>query len=315
MGTDGGPLPMAQGIAAALGADQGVECVVVASEGALTESADVLASGGARLRTCVTPEHVIMSDDPVVAVQTKRRSSMSLAMRMVRDGTAHAAVTAGNTGAAVVAAAAIVQRSAGVTHPALATVVRPPGRPPTVLVDCGATTTRETRWLVEFAHLGSGLAHHLGLSDTPSVGLLANGVEETKGDSAIREAHCRLVQSPLRYVGLVEPDAFYAPTPDVVVTDGLLGNVLLKTIEATWRALRQQSTGPQGTGSTELDGRRARPTPRGAILLGVQGTVVKAHGVGTASHAADAVLFAATCARSGVGRSSARPIDGGRESG
>jgi glycerol-3-phosphate acyltransferase PlsX len=302
MGTDLGPEPMLAGVRAALAADPEVECIAVGTADAL---ADIASDD--RLAAHAASEVIEPNDEPAIAVRSLRDSSTLRAMELVRDGRAAAVVSAASTGAVVLAAGAVLRRAAGVAHPALASVMA--GTTFTVVVDCGATTRREPTWLVHNAHLGVALAEVILEGEPASVGLLANGVESIKGDGAIRTADRLLRTSHLRYLGFVEPDALYSAEPHVLVTDGLVGNILLKTIEATWRAVVAPI-------SEELDEAKRRaalperpeapPSPSarftgGALLLGVRGVVVKAHGLGTARGAADAVALAASAVRTGLG--------------
>lgn len=302
MGTDLGPAPMVEGALLAVKADADILCVLVGSE-------DALRNVSTERVTChVAGEVIEMADEPALAVRAKRDSSLLHALQLVRLGEADAVVTASNTGAVVLAASAVLRRLPGVLHPALATVISSRAKDITVLVDSGATTQRVGNWLEQYARFGVAFAELLSGHGAHSAGLLANGVERTKGDGAVREADALLAASDIPYVGFIEPDALYEPEPTVVVTDGFMGNVMLKTIEATNRAIVAPLIDELAE-SRRLAGIDAPPPPShghalqnagwGAALLGVQGVVVKAHGVGSARAAFGAVRLAAAAARGG----------------
>lgn len=299
MGSDGGPGPLIAGVSAAVAADAGVHCTIVGTARALDDHLEGCSQE--RITTHVASEVISMAEDPAIAVRGKRDSSTVQAIQLARVGSVDAVVTAANTGAVVLAAGAVLRRLPGVLHPALATPLAFRTMTSKVLTDCGASTRREPAWLEQHAHLGVALFDALFRPDSVSVGLLANGIEAIKGDDVIREAHRRLEISELRYLGLVEPDAFFTREPDVIVTDGLMGNVLLKTIEATFRSLSPLLS--------QLQDRAAHPAPSlaglddlgsGAVLLGVDGLVIKTHGRGSAQGIARAIMLAARVVRSGL---------------
>jgi glycerol-3-phosphate acyltransferase PlsX len=291
MGADRGPRSLILGARAAVDADPDLTCIVVATAAALGDHAALLRHP--RLATEIATGVIGMAEPPVAAVHDKRGASLVRAVRLARRDNADAVLTAGNSGAAVVAGGAFLRRLPGVNHPVLAAPLGLHTAAPKILVDCGATTRRDPAWLVEHAHLGVALAGHLPGPGDPPVGLLANGVEPTKGDDVIAEADRRLRASGLHYVGLVEPLALYEPVPRVVVTDGLTGNLVLKTLEATLDAVRRLAGQAAG-----LDG----PTRHeGGILLGVGGLVVKAHGTATPAAVSGGVALAARLVRAGLG--------------
>jgi glycerol-3-phosphate acyltransferase PlsX len=176
------------------------------------------------------PEVVTMDDSPTVPVRTKRKSSLAVTARLVGDGVATACVTAGNTGAAMVAAKLTLGMIPGVERPGLAATV--PGIDhQTVLLDVGANVDCKPHHLLHFGIMGYfysqtvlGVAH-------PRVGLLSVGEEEGKGDRVTQEAHRMLADAGVNFVGNVEGRDVYTNSVDVVVCDGFVGNVVLKVSE------------------------------------------------------------------------------------
>lgn len=211
------------------------------------------------------------------------RSSLEVACRLVRDGDAEAVVSAGDTGAVVATAVLNLPRQPAVLRPALAVPL--PGRRPTVLVDAGAVPDATVEMLAQFGVLGSCYASaRLGLP-TPRVGLLNIGVEEGKGNRLARSAYAALREAPIEFVGNVEGGDLLAGSVDVVVTDGFTGNVALKLVEA------QLGIGPDAE-RADVDG--------AAALVGLDATVLVAHGAARATTIAAACELASTLVGSDV---------------
>lgn len=309
MGTDLGPRAIIEGTLKALDQDPELSCILVGTEDALGEE-HLPEFDSSRLATHLASEFIANTDEPVEAVRRKRDASTLKAVRLVRLGAADAAVSAAHTGAVLLAGGALLRRLTGVLQPALGTILAPLTGQPSVLIDCGGSTTRNAAWIQQFAVFGAIVAETFLDRQDPSIGLLANGTEVTKGDEVIKDAHQRLRKSELRYVGLVEPFALYTRDPDVVVTDGLLGNILLKTLEATSREvvcplLEVLDTVRHGS---DLPGKwrdfsgfkLLSQIGWGALLLGIDGVLVKAHGIGTAEGTLGAVKLAGTAVRKGL---------------
>jgi phosphate acyltransferase len=265
---------------------------------------DALARRGAAGRLQVVPayESVEMAEDPVRAVRAKRDATVRVATGLVRDGAADAAVSAGSTGAFVVAAVFTLGRLPGVTRPAIAVTV-PAALGPVVLLDAGVNVECTPDLLAQFALSGAAYAAcRLGRSD-PRVGLLCNGTEPGKGDELRRAAFAALADLPLSFVGYVESGAVTAgDVADVVVTDGFTGNVLLKGMEGMHglsRAVLARELDDPAAALTALDPLGADRLG-GGILLGVPGTVVVAHGASGAEAIAACVRMAAEAVREHV---------------
>lgn len=248
-----------------------------------------------------------MAEDPVVAGWAKRDSSVHRAARAVAQGRADAMVTAGNGGAVMLAATALLRRLPSVRTPTLATLMRTAGAGETVLLDCGATTYASAETLAQFAVLGIGYARaRLGVA-RPRVGLLSNGREDVKGGPVQRDAH-RLLAALPGYVGQVECYDIIGDHVDVVVCDGFTGDVVLKMYEGTLEATLAVAARSAVRLGLDADGARwmsgavwSTLAPEGgAVLLGLRGVCVKCHGLAPAYDIAAAIQMAARCIRAGV---------------
>jgi glycerol-3-phosphate acyltransferase PlsX len=243
-------------------------------------------------------EAVGMAEDPVGAVRAKRDATVRVAARLVRDGAADAMVSAGSTGAAVVAAVFTLGRLPGVTRPSLAVAV-PGAHGPVVLVDAGANADCSADMLAQFALCGAAYARVRGVAN-PKVGLLNNGTEPGKGDQLRRDAGVLLAALPLSFVGNVESMAVTDGVPaDVVVADGFTGNILLKGIEgmhALARSRLAERVADPIAALAALDD-LAPEWLGGAVVLGVGGVVVVGHGASNGRAIASCVRLAAHAAR------------------
>src|SRR2546425_8265884 len=248
-----------------------------------------LDTGGLELVEAATT--IGMDEKPGQAVRAKRDSSLVVTCRLVREGRADAAVSAGNTGAMLAAGLVEIRRLRGVNRPAIA-VVLPAKRGPSVLIDSGANADGRAEHLRQFAHMGSVFAQEiLGISD-PEVRLLSIGEEPEKGNQLTLEAHRLLAEaSDLNFKGNTESRNLLEGAADVVVCDGFTGNVVLKALEGTIAtvlgSLREEISASR---RAKLGGLLIRPAARrlrerldpdtygGAYLLGLRGLVVNPHG-------------------------------------
>jgi glycerol-3-phosphate acyltransferase PlsX len=229
------------------------------------------------------PDVVGMADAPVSALRRLPRASIRVATAMAADGGHGAVVSAGNTGATVMAAHAAFGMLPGVDRPALSTVIPTRGRP-AVLLDAGANAECRPQHLLQFAVMGAVHARVVLGIDAPRVGLLSIGEEETKGNELTREAHQLLKAAPVNFIGNIEGREIYSGVADVVVCDGFTGNIVLKTSEGLVEvvddvlgdALRDV---PAGRSAFERFRRRMDYSEYGgAPLLGVPGLGIVAHG-------------------------------------
>ncbi len=260
-------------------------------------------------------EDAIAMDEGALASWRRPRSSVAVACQLVRRGQAAAVVSAGSTGGIVATGRLRLRSVPGLLRPALAVAL--PTRPnPTLLVDAGAIADPKPEMLLQFAQLGVAYAQLAHGIPEPRVGLLTIGAEPGKGNKLIRRAHELLAAPPphgalpIRFIGNIEGCDLLAGQVDVIVADGFTGNVALKTLEgaagfaaAQLRAAAQRSRAArvgallQRRGLRELTGRMDSETYGGAALLGLEGTIVIAHGASTARGVTSACLLAAELAR------------------
>jgi glycerol-3-phosphate acyltransferase PlsX len=278
----------------------------------------------------VPAEDNLTMDEGALASLRRPRSSVAVACQLVRRGEAAAVVSAGPTGGVVATARLRLRSLPDVPRPGLAVVLPTrPGR--TVLIDAGATADPKPEMLVQFGQLGVAYAQlALGVS-APRVGLLTIGSEPGKGNKFTRRAHELLAADPphgalpLAFVGNVEGGDLLAGEVDVIVTDGFTGNVALKTLEGSVRfvaaelraavtATRMARFGAflQRRGLRELATRLDAESYGGAVLLGLGGTVVIAHGASTARAITSACLLAADLARGEITEKITQRLSPGR---
>jgi len=258
-------------------------------------------------------EVITMDDKAVQAVRTKRDSTIRVGTRLVRDGQAAGFVTAGNTGAAMATAKMVLGALPGVDRPALAAVFPTALRTGAMLLDVGANVDCKPNNLEQFAVMGEIYFRSMFGTRRPSVGLLSIGEEETKGNELTRESFQLLKQLPLNFVGNVEGRDLYNGQVDVIVTDGFVGNVALKTSEgvvnlvraALKDALKETITRQVGyllSRSAFIDFKKRLDHTEygGAPLLGVKGVCIITHGSSNANAIKNAIRVASEFAQSKV---------------
>jgi glycerol-3-phosphate acyltransferase PlsX len=308
------------------GAERGPEAIVAGARAAAADGIRVRVFGpGVELAGLVGTDGVEIVDaqgeigndeEPVAAVRSRPDASVVMAAADVAAGNADAMASAGPTGATMTAALFALRRMQGVRRPALAVQIRVPGRPgpPTLLLDAGANSDARPHDLVQFAYLGAAFSRAVLGVERPRVALLSIGEEEGKGSAEVIAAHRELSgATAIRFVGNVEGRDLLSGDADVVVTDGFTGNVALKTIEGTARAVAgavkaAARSGPLAAAGglllrPALGGLRAQMDPDatgGAILLGLRGTAVVGHGSSGPEGVANAVRLAARSAREGA---------------
>jgi phosphate acyltransferase len=244
-----------------------------------------------RIEVIHTTQIVEMHDSGLDAVRRKKDSSISRAVELVKEGKAQAIVSAGHTGAAVTASLIKLRTLPGVERPAIASIMPSLGKH-WVLIDAGANPDAEPAHLVQNALMGAAYAEHVLGRKKPEIGLMSNGTEEDKGNAMTKETGTllRAVQS-LNFRGNVEGHDLFHNPPDVVVCDGFVGNVLLKTCEAIAHALFDMIKGELLSGfRTKIGAALAKPAFKrvhkkmnadeygGSPLLGVNGVTIIAHG-------------------------------------
>lgn len=243
-----------------------------------------------RLRIHHASEVVTMDEPPALALRGKRDSSMRVAVNLVKSGEAQACVSAGNTGALMAISRFVLKTLPGIERPAIASIL-PTLQGRTCMLDLGANVECTAQHLLQFGIMGATLMASVEHIAKPSVGLLNIGEEDIKGSEVVKQAAELLRNSGLNYYGNIEGDDIYKGTTDVVVCDGFVGNVALKTSEGLAQMLatflrhefkRNIFTNLAGlialpvinTFKRRVDHRRYN----GASLLGLRGIVVKSHG-------------------------------------
>ena len=257
-------------------------------------------------------EVVAMDESPATAVKRKKDSSMRVAIDLVKSGEAHAAVSAGNTGALMATAHFVLRTLPGIDRPALISVL-PTMNGQTYMLDLGASPDCKAEHLLQFAVMGAILVSAVEHRERPRVGLLNIGAEAIKGNQVVKQAADLLRASELNFVGNVEGDGIFRGEVDVVVCDGFVGNVALKTSEGLARMmgtfLREEFTrNPLRRVAAlfawpAIAAFRRRVDPRrynGATLLGLKGVVVKSHGSADRLAFCRAIERAAEEVRNGV---------------
>ena len=267
-----------------------LELILVGDEEELQGHVTRIVSDASRLSLRNASEVVGMSEAPADALRKKKDSSMRVAINLVKEGIAHACVSAGNTGALMATSKFVLKMLPGIDRPAI--IAELPSIGGTVhMLDLGANTVGDAQQLFQFALMGSIVTADIRNLDRPRVALLNIGVEDIKGNDLVREAAALLAASGLNYAGFIEGSEIFSGRADVVVTDGFTGNVALKTMEGTAglvaHSLRRAFTrnllcklqafvaAPVlKRFAVEMDSRNYN----GASLVGLNGIVIKSHG-------------------------------------
>ena len=237
-----------------------------------------------------TDEYISMNDDILSAIRSKKKSSMRLCISAVKDKSADACVSAGNTGALMALSKIILKTISGNDRPAICTAL-PTKKGHMHMLDLGANIESTSEHLYQFAIMGSALVKSLEESSNPRIGLLNIGSEEFKGNETIKSAGTMMQTSALNYGGYVEGDDIFEGNYDVIVTDGFAGNIALKSIEGVANIISHfiknefkknlYNKFSALISYPVMKGVRKKVDPRrynGASLLGLQGVVVKSHG-------------------------------------
>jgi glycerol-3-phosphate acyltransferase PlsX len=258
------------------------------------ELAPLLGQHGDSIAIHHASEVVMMEDAPAQALRSKKDSSMRVAINLVKSGDASACVSCGNTGALMAIARFVLKMLPGIDRPAIIAAIPNEGGHVQML-DLGANVDCSAEHLLQFAVMGSALSSTVDGIERPRVGLLNIGSEDIKGNELVKEADKLLEQAQsshdLNYVGFIEGDKIYADDADVIVADGFVGNVALKSSEGVARLIRQYLKQEfMSSPLSKVMGLLAAPVlkrlgkridPRrynGASLLGLRGIVIKSHG-------------------------------------
>ncbi|MCH6557961.1 MAG: phosphate acyltransferase PlsX [Nitrospirae bacterium] len=237
MGGDYGLAPNVEGAVQAV-AEVDLEVVLVGDEPQITDQLRRLSCSDPRLVVRHASQTVGMHESPALVARKKRDSSVWVATELVKAGEANAMVSAGNTGAAMVAAFFVLGLIKGVERPAIAATL-PTLTGTAVMLDVGANVDCSAEHILQFSLMGSEYAKHVFEKPNPRIGLLSIGEEDTKGNEVTKEAFKLLKASPLNFIGNIEGRDVYNGTTDVIVCDGFIGNVALKISEGVAQVIKK----------------------------------------------------------------------------
>lgn len=291
MGGDGGPEVVVHGAKLALDTTPTIsELFLVGDEAQIRAACQKLKFEDGRVQVVHASQVLTMQDKPVEGLRRKKDCSLLRAVDLLKEGRGQALISTGNTGGLVAASTIRLRALEGVERAALGPVM-PSEKGFWVLIDAGATPECGAVQLAQFAIMGSLYCQKIIGKPSPRVGILSNGTEEIKGTDLTREAHQLCQKLGLNYIGYVEGNQLFAGEADVVVTDGFMGNIVLKSLEGMGRSvgrmLRSEMTATplRKVGAAlargAFNGLKTRLDPDaygGAPLLGLNGNVIKAHG-------------------------------------
>jgi glycerol-3-phosphate acyltransferase PlsX len=294
MGGDYAPVEIVKGAIKAAHEYKGVEIILVGKAPLL----HVLA--GRQLKklgiTVVHAEQNIeFHEHPMEALRQKPDASIPVGIGLLKEGKADVFISAGSTGAVLAASLVMLGKIEGVSRPAIASIINlSHSRLPALLLDAGANADCRPAHLVQFAQLGNLYASRIFGMESPRVGLLSNGAEETKGNRLTVESHQLLRQAKLNFIGNIEGNDMMNDVADVIVTDGFTGNILLKALEGLGESIVSIHGGEKAhtTGNPRITGKALSAAVGlssflrnmdysefgGACLLGVRGNVIISHG-------------------------------------
>ncbi|MGL6066952.1 MAG: phosphate acyltransferase PlsX [Cetobacterium sp.] len=305
MGGDFAPLEQVKGAVEALSEIKDLTLILVGQKEKIEDELKKYNYDINRIEIVDAREIIEMDDDPMVAVRGKKDSSMNRTLELVKSGSAHASVSAGNTGALISASQLKLRRIKGVLRPAITTIF-PSGKRDIVLMDVGANADCRPEFINQFATMGSLYYEEMFGIKNPRVGLLNIGTEDGKGNEATRLAFNLLKENTrINFLGSIESTEMMKGNVDVVVTDGFTGNMVLKTAEGTAKfifsilkdEISKSFVGKLGAFLLmpilkKLKSRLDSSEYGGALFLGINGISIKAHGNSTAKGIKNALKVA-----------------------
>ena len=243
-----------------------------------------------RLQILHAEEVVLMNDSPVVVLRKKKQSSMRLAIDLVKNDVSQACISSGNTGALMAISKYVLKTIPTIKRPALMASM-PTVKGHTYVLDLGANSSCSPEQLYQFALMGTVISREIGEIEQPRVGLLNMGVEASKGNQVVKEAAKLMSSGSINFIGYIEGHNLIEDKADVVVCDGFSGNIAIKTMEGSFRLMDKFLMDSFNTSifnkfagklsKNALNGMKDKLDPRrynGALLLGLNGVVVKSHG-------------------------------------
>jgi glycerol-3-phosphate acyltransferase PlsX len=318
MGGDYAPVEIVKGVIKAAHEYKNVEIILIGKQPLL----HVLAGRQLKrlgIKVVHAEQNIEFHEHPMEALRLKPDSPIPIGIGMLKEGQADVFLSAGSTGAVFAAALVMLGKIEGVSRPAIASLINMShSLLPTLLLDAGANADCRPPHMVQFAQLGNLYASRIFSMESPRIGLLSNGSEETKGNRLTVESHQLLKQSGLNFIGNIEGNDLVNDVADVVVTDGFTGNILLKALEGLGESIvklhggekTRSSTNPRLTGKALSDDVGLSTFIKnldysefgGACLLGVKGNVIISHGRSKARAIKNAIGIANRTAERDIAR-------------
>lgn len=303
MGGDYAPLEIVKGAVEAVNESEQVKVFLTGQEELIRSELAKYTYRQEQVEVVNATEVIEMSEPPVMAIRKKKDSSLVKALNLVKDGTCHAYVSAGSTGATLVGGQVIVGRIKGVERPPLAPLI-PTEKGCALLIDCGANVDARPSHLVQFAKMGSVYMEHVLGIKNPRVGIVNIGAEEEKGNALVKETYPLLKNCPdIHFIGSVEARDIPAGKADVIVCEAFVGNVILKMYEGVGGTLiKKVKEGMMTSLRSKLGALLVKPALKetlkafdleqygGAPMLGLNGLVVKTHGSSKAVEIKNSIL-------------------------
>jgi len=291
MGGDNAPSEIVKGVLDAVGKCPDIHIFLVGREGEIKSVLEQNGYTGDSISIVNADEVIDPDEPPVIAIRSKKNSSIVVGMMMVRRGEADAFISAGSSGAILVGGQVIVGRSKGVERPPLAPLI-PTKTGVSILIDCGANVDAKPSNLLQFAQMGSIYMEHVVGISNPRVAIVNIGMEEEKGNALVKETFPLLKSCPnINFIGSIEARDIPAGAADVVVCDAFVGNVILKFYEGSAAVILSKiKEGMMSSFRSKIGALLVKPGLKkalsgfhadeygGAPLLGLKGLVVKAHG-------------------------------------
>lgn len=290
MGGDNAPQAIVEGCMLALKSMPDMHITLTGPSDVIEKELSKYEFDASRINIVHATQVIDMAESPVEAIRQKSDSSLVKGLRLLKDGEGSVFITAGSTGATIAGATLIVKRLPGVKRPALAPLL-PSKTGKVLLIDCGANSECRPSFLAQFALMGSAYMNRVEGVASPRVGLVNNGAEAEKGNELTKAAYKLLEEMPVNFVGNAEGRDLVSGDYDVIVCDGFTGNVILKFMEGVAGVLMSLlSKELKSSLRTKIGAGLAMPAFKrfkkrmdyteygGALLLGVNGGVVKAHG-------------------------------------
>lgn len=307
MGGDNAPVEIVKGAIEALNEEKKIKLFLLGRKEVIEQELAKYTYDADRVEVVHTEEVIETAEPPVMAIRTKKDSSIVKGMHLVKDGTCDAFVSAGSSGAVLVGGQIIVGRLKGVERPPMAPLI-PMANGAALLIDCGANVDARPSHLVQFAKMGSVYMENVVGIKNPRVGIVNIGAEEEKGNALVKETFPLLKNCPdINFIGSVEARDIPAGAADVVVCEAFVGNVILKMYEGVGAVmLKKVKEGMMTSLRSKIGALLVKPALKetlkafsldeygGAPMLGLKGLVVKTHGSSKAVEVKNSVLQCVT---------------------